>query len=368
MAYTTIDDPSEYFQTAIYTGNSSTLAVTSQGNADIAPDWIWIKRRSADSTHAIFDSTRGRAKSLGSEANDAEFNTSDTAKDLISFDANGFTVGPANQRNTNGNNETFVAWQWAVNGGTTTTTHSNGATNKVDDNVLQLNTTAGIAIVTYTGVEDDNGNSPIFVHNLGGVAEFVLVKNRSQDDNWAVLHKDVSASGGTKSLILNTNAAVSTSPDPFDGNPGANNGVFVKGQPSAVHEVNADGESYVAYCFRSIQGYSKIGTYTGDGSTNGVFVHTGFKPAWIIVRATDQDEWRIYDNKRANAFNLINVRLKAHAVSAESQDDNECDFVSNGIKFRSNSGGVNTGAQTYTYMCFAESPFVSSKGTPTTAR
>ena len=354
MAYTTIDDPSEYFQTAIYTGNASTLAVTSQGNADITPDWIWIKRRSADSTHALFDSTRGRAKSSGSEAVDTEFN-SPSDKDLISFNANGFTVGPANQRNTNGDSETFVAWQWAANGGTTATNDASSTSIGSIDSVIQANTDAGFSVVTWTGT----GSAGTIAHGLGAVPSFILFKNRGADVAWSVYYGDP-----TDYLVLNTNAATVDNSNRFN-DTAPTSTVFSVGDSNTV---NADSNTYVAYCFANIQGYSKAGTYKGTGNVNGAFLYTGFKPAWIIVKATDQDEWRIYDNKRANEFNVINVRLKPHLVAAESQDDSECDFLSNGIKFRSTSGGVNTGAQTYFYMAFAESPFVSSKGTPTTAR
>ena len=174
MAYTTIDDPSEYFQTAIYNGNSSTLAVTSQGNATIAPDWVWVKRRNSTSTHALVDSSRGRAKSLGSEAGDAEYNTSATDKDLISFDTDGFTVGPAKQRNMNGANDTFVAWQWKCNGGTTASNTDGDITSTV-----QANTEAGFSIVTYAG--NSNSSDQTVGHGLGSTCKLVLLKNR--DDN-----------------------------------------------------------------------------------------------------------------------------------------------------------------------------------------
>jgi len=369
MAYTTIDDPSEYFTTLLYTGNATdNRNLTNDGNSDLQPDFIWLKERTGTSSHQLVDSTRGSSFAVMSDSNAVE---DEDANRVQAFQTNGFQVGTAST--VNQNTITNLAFQWKVNGGTTSTTHSNGATNKVDDNVLQVNTTAGIAIVTYTGVEDDNGNSPIFVHNLGGVAEFVLVKNRSQNDNWAVLHKDISASGGTKSLILNNNAAASTDPDPFDGNAGASNGVYVKGQPSAVHEVNADGESYVAYCFRSIQGYSKIGSYTGNGSTNGAFVYTGFKPAWILFRRFDAaNNWYVMDNKRNPSNPLTeaigpdrnNAEIGAAVVGAAYN----VDLVSNGFKFRTVEQSHNGNGSSYIYMAFAEHPFVSSKGAPVTAR
>ena len=367
MAYTTIDDPSEYFHIQLYTGDANdNRNITNEANAgDFKPDWLWIKERNDTSSNQLIDSNRGTRYSVLSDSANAE---DDDQNRVQSFLTDGFQVGTAST--VNENNKTYVAWQWKVNGGTTTTTHSNSTTNKVDDNVLQVNTTAGIAIVTYTGVEDDNGNSPIFVHNLGDVAEMVWVKNRSQGDDWAVLHKDVSAAGATKSLVLNSNAASSTSPDPWDGNAGANNGVYVKGQPSAVHNVNADGESYVAYCFRSIQGYSKIGSYIGNGNANGTFVYTGFKPAFVLRKAANNGEqWVIQDTTR-NLFNDGQLDyLYPSAANAETTASQlAMDILSNGFKCRSADGSTNGSDKVYIYMAFAEHPFVSSTGTPTTAR
>ena len=273
MAYTTIDDPSEYFQTAIYNGNSSTLAVTSQGNATIAPDWIWIKRRSSTSTHALFDSTRGRAKSLGSEANDAEFNTADTSKDLISFDTDGFTVGPANQRNTNGASQTFVAWQWKANGGTTSSNTDGSITSTV-----QANTDAGFSIVSYTGT----GSAATVGHGLGAIPDMVIVKRRNSADNWGVQLPN--ALGSTNALRLNLT-------DSYGGANGAEWWEDTSPTSTTVSigtrsEVNSNTSTYIMYCFKNIQGYSKIGKYIGNGSTNGTFVYTGFKPAWVLVKST----------------------------------------------------------------------------------
>ena len=368
MAYTTIDDPSEYFQTAIYNGNSSTLAVTSQGNATIAPDWIWIKRRSSTSTHALFDSTRGRAKSLGSESTDGEYNTADTAKDLISFDTDGFTVGPANQRNTNGASQTFVAWQWKVNGGTTTTNDASATGIGDIDSVIQANQTAGISIVTYTGT-DTAGET--FAHGLGAVPDMVIIKRRGADgDAWAV--QLATTLGNTNALRLNESAVY-----------GGGNGVGFWNDTSPTSTVMSLGDraevnsastnTYVGYFFKSIQGYSKIGRYIGNGNADGSFVYTGFKPAYVMIKRTSGTEnWVIWDNKRDPFNNFYHVLL-ANATSVEDTSNAGSggryvgDFLSNGFKLR-NTHDTSNSSSTYIYMAFAESPFVSSTGTPTTAR
>ena len=239
MAYTTIDDPSEYFQTAIYSGNSSTLAVTSQGNAIIAPDWVWVKRRNSTSTHALVDSSRGRAKSLGSESSDAEYNTSDTAKDLISFDTNGFTVGPANQRNMNGNGDTFVAWQWKANGGTTSSNTDGSITTTV-----QANTTAGFSIVTYTG---NATNGATIGHGLGAVPQVIIKKNRADNGTeWNVYHHSI---GNTKSLFLNTTEAATTE-SAYNNTSPTSSIQTINGSGAN----NGDGDNMIAYFFTPIKG------------------------------------------------------------------------------------------------------------------
>ena len=353
MAYTTIDDPSEYFQTAIYSGNSSTLAVTSQGNATIAPDWVWVKRRNSTSTHALVDSSRGRAKSLGSEAADAEYNTSDTAKDLISFDTNGFTVGPANQRNMNGNGDTFVAWQWKANGGTTSSNTDGSITTTV-----QANTTAGFSIVTYTG---NATNGATIGHGLGAVPQVIIKKNRSTNSReWNVYHHVI---GNTKSLFLNTNEAATTE-SAYNNTSPTSSIQTINGSGAN----NGDGDGMIAYFFTPIKGYSKFGTYEANDSTDGPFIYTGFKPAWVILKCVDSTgNWFLFDNTRDNS-NMVTQTIYGDLNAAENTESNGLDFLSNGIKLRqSGSGGINH-SSTYIYMAFAEHPFVSSKGVPTTAR
>jgi len=358
MAYTTIDDPSEYFQTAIYSGNSSTLAVTSQGNAIIAPDWVWVKRRNSTSTHALVDSSRGRAKSLGSESSDAEYNTSDTAKDLISFDTNGFTVGPANQRNMNGNGDTFVAWQWKANGGTTSSNTDGSITTTV-----QANTTAGFSIVTYTG---NATNGATIGHGLGAVPQVIIKKNRADNGTeWNVYHHSI---GNTKSLFLNTTEAATTE-SAYNNTSPTSSIQTINGSGAN----NGDGDNMIAYFFTPIKGYSKFGSFIGNNSSDGAFVYLGFKPRWIMVKNTTQSHanhsWIIFDSAR-ETNNEIDTFLEADTTAADvTSGRNEVDFLSNGFKARSSYGDFNGGSgHVFVYMAFAEHPFVSSKGVPTTAR
>ena len=347
MAYTTIDDPSQYFNTVLWTGNGGTNAITGVG---FKPDWVWGKDRVGTDNHHLFDTTRGTNQRLISNSTAAE-NTESNCLD--SFDSDGFTLGSNTGLNANG--EAHVAWNWKANGGTTSSNTDGSITSTV-----QASTTSGFSIVTWTGTEA-NGTVG---HGLGKRPECIIVKTRGGDENWVVRFKDTITGNAFHKLHLNKTNAIAV--DYTLGNMQDTSSSVFYLQNSG--QENDSGQPMVAYCFAPIQGYSKFGSYTGNGSTDGIFVHTGFKPAWIMVKATDVDEWRIYDHKRANAFNVINVRLKAHTTAAESQDDNECDFLSNGVKWRSNSGGVNSDGQKYVYMAFAEHPFVSSEGVPVTAR
>ena len=355
MAYTTIDDPSAFFQTKLYAGTGSTLSLTNDGNSNLQPDWVWIKNRDSTNWHILQDSSRGSGKSLFS--NDTYQETSDSSTRNIQFDSNGITLSGSTSsfNDINDSSDDFVAWQWKCNGGTTSSNSNGDITSTV-----QTNSTAGFSIGTYTG---DADNTHSVGHGLGATPAWIIVKRREGTHSWIVWHQNLTATTAYAIDLENTDAEANNTSYFHDTAPDAN--TFHPGDGGAT---NGSSGTYVFYAFKDIQGYSKFGSYTGNGNTDGVFVYTGFKPAWALIRATDSDEWRIYDNKRANPFNVINVRLKADSNAAESQDDNECDFLSNGIKFRSNSGGVNTTDQKYIYMTFAEHPFVSSKGVPTTAR
>ena len=377
MAYTTIDDPSAHFHTRLYSGNGSTQSITNNANAgNFKPDWLWIKERTSTSQHFLFDSTRGVGKYLHSDSTSLEGNDVHNT----SFDSNGFGVGQ--QNGTNENSQTYVAWQWKANGGTTTS-NSSGSNGAEADSVYQVNNTAGFSIGTYTGGGGGTFNIAIYT-GLSAACEAVIVKNRDAAKDWAVGFGEKVSTSAARYLSLNNNdAAKSVGGNSSERQQGALNlnnfgaGLFdVTSGGAGDDDVYASGEKYVFYAFRSIKGYSKIGSYTGNGSTNGPFVYTGFKPAWIMIKRTDSaNDWRLHDNKRSTSslggINPINRRLVAHTNAAEytaDGDQSEMDLLSNGYKINSNSGGLNTSSGTYAYIAFAEHPFVSSKGVPTTAR
>ena len=366
MAYTTIDDPSAYFQIATYTGDGNDdRAITNDGNSNLQPDLIWFKNRSTTNQHNLLDSTRGVTKRLRPDDDSAEATVSTRLK---SFDSDGMTI--STDPSVNGDGNSIVAWQWKANGGTTTTNDASATGVGSIDSVYQANTTAGFSIVTYTGT----GSAGTIAHGLGVKPSVIIIKARteptggvhfgSDQGNWIVYHQGTASDPETDLLLLNENNAVSDSTGHMN-DTAPTTSVFTI---NTNVDVNESSDTYVAYCFAEKQGYSKFGNYTGNGNADGAFVYLGFKPALIIVKATDTDNWRMYDHKRANAHNVIDVRIIADDNAAESQDDNECDFLSNGVKFRSSSGGVNSSGQAYTYMAWAEHPFVSSKGVPVTAR
>ena len=351
MAYTDIDDPSAYFHTQLYTGNATARSITNDANAgDFKPDWLWIKVRNNANNHRLFDSSRGATKDLISNSTSAE---STDATRLTSFNTNGFSIGTNAEVNSNGHN--IVSWQWKVNGGTTASNTDGDITSTV-----QANTTAGFNIVTYTG--NGSGSTQTVGHGLGGQADLIIVKNRSEAASWRVLCSATS----TGNLFLDDPASLDTE------NPAAINSAnaltFTLHEFGTNNGVNKGSNTYVAYCFKNIEGYSKIGKYIGNGNANGTFVYTGFKPAYVMVKRTNGvGSWVIHDSTRAGFSNPTDEYVYANATNVEATDIPH-DFLSNGFKIRATWDDTNGSGSTYIYMAFADSPFVSSKGVPTTAR
>ena len=349
MAYTTINDPSEYFNTVLYTGTAE------NGNAVIGngfqPDWVWAKSRSnTGHDHHAWDSSRGTGgKDIYPNENFGEGSDADR---FSAFGSDGFTVGGSGHVNTHP--DSYVAWSWKANGGTTTAGAGNDT---IATSTHQASTTSGFSIVTYTGEE---ANKTV-KHGLSTALDMLLVKNRNSTKDWRMWFKGFS---GTQRLELNNNEARATTSTSWNGTvPGSS--VFSLGDDT---NTNTDGDTFVAYCFHSVQGYSKFGSYTGNGNADGAFVYTGFKPAWIMIKQTDgTGSWAIHDTKRGT-INPIDEDLFANLSSAESDNDIEKDILSNGFKLRASHSAVNGNGNSYIYMAFAESPFVTSNGGPNNAR
>ena len=356
MAYTDIDDPSAYFQIALYTGNaSSNKAITNDGNSDLQPDWVWIKERSSTSSHFLNDSVRGAGKNIYSDNTSAE--GTNTAL-FTSFDSDGFTVGNTNQGNQN--NETYVAWQWKSESAVSGNTLQGGSNSKTYAG--RVNTTAGISIIKYVGNGVGGHEIP---HNLSETPVFYIIKRLTNTEHWQVYHASNTSAPQTDYLQLSTNeATVDANTRWNDTAPGTNS--IVVGSHASV---NTEDDNYVAYIFSQKKGYSKFGSYTGNGSTDGPFIYLGFKPAWVMTKRSDgAGDWAIMDIAR-NEFNVMNKYLKAQANDADNTDASfDIDAVSNGFKIRYNNGNYNADGGAYIYIAFASNPFVTSTGIPTTAR
>ena len=359
MAYTTIDDPSAHFQTVLYTGSddaSATKVVTNDGNSDLQPDWLWFKRRNASVNHAIQDTSRGIGNGISSSTDGAEVNDD---YGVTAISSNGFSVRENAQAAGEINQGSMVCWQWKANGGTTSSNSDGDITATV-----QANTTAGFSIVTYTG--NANGSDQTVGHGLGAECKAVFQKMRTDTgQSWRIFHESVSQSGGGN-LFLNGTSGLDTG-DPARIKSTNTSTFTLLAYTSPYNAVNASGKDYVAYCFAEKKGYSKIGSYIGNGNNDGTFVYTGFKPAWLLIKRTDAaEDWWLHDNKR-NPINPIDKQLYANSNSAVATETSE-DFVSNGFKFRNSNANWNASGGTYIYIAFAEHPFVSSKGVPVTAR
>ena len=364
MAYTAINDPSAYFHMQLYTGNDTNdRAITNTANAgDFQPDWLVVKGRTNVANpgrYHNFDSSRldGSSESTLSVTWDANGIEGDKSARFKGLDSNGFEV-TGSDVDTNDSNSNYITWQWKVNGGTRTTNTENG-NNPAGG--YQVNTTAGVSIVDYTGT----GAAGTMAHGLGAAPDLIMIKNLDQLDDWAVYHSANTSAPETDYMVLNTNTA--TVDDAAWWNDTApTSSVFTVGTD---HSVNADGERYIAYCCTSIQGYSKFGSYTGNGNVDGTYIHLGFKPAFIWLKnTTNTDAWYLYDIKRAETSgNEVDIALATATNLYEFDTSWDLDFLSNGFKNRI-AAGPNASGDTTIYMAFAEAPFVTSGGVPCTAR
>jgi len=347
LATPSITDGSKYFQPTLYNGTGSELEVDQAGNSTFQPDFAWIKNRTnAGNEHDLYDAVRGATKVIFSSTTGAE---STQTQGLKSFDSDGFTVGTRGEVNTSGS--TNVAWQWLANN-TTGSTNDDGSV----DSTVAVNTTAGFSIVKW--VHTTSANYTVG-HGLGATPKMILVKTLDQGTNWGVYHSDITV--GNR-LILNTTAAQGTG---YWGANTWNSTVFSIGSVRDANSSNA-----IAYVFAEIPGYSSIGSYTGNGSTDGPMIYTGFKPAFVILKRTNAtQEWQMYDTER-DPFNVSNHKLEPNSNSAESilTSDNNLDFLSNGFKLRKSNGGMNASGSTYIYIAFAEHPFGGDGVAPATAR
>jgi hypothetical protein len=356
MAYSTISKPSLYFNTKLYTGNGTAIGSGGQAITGVGfqPDWVWIKERSSTSPHKLLDAVRGVTKELESNLTNAE---STQAESLASFNSDGFTVGSNGA--VNENSQTYASWNWKANGAGSANT--DGSINST----VSANTTAGFSIVKYTGAGGNGtGTTSTVGHGLGAKPKMIIVKSLSNAWKWVVYHEDVTPNNSH--LQLNETAAVATSSYNFWNTSGHTTTTFGLGEQT---DSNGNGVDFIAYCFAEKKGYSKFGTYKGNGNNDGTFVYTGFKPAWIMTKmSSGVQTWNIFDNRR-NGYNPTERNLQANLSNAEDTG-RDLDILSNGFKQRNGGAEGNGNSSTYIYMAFAEEPLVANVGQsiPATAR
>jgi hypothetical protein len=326
MAYTTIDKPSDYFETVLWSSVD-----TSIDTLDFQPDWVWIKSRTNADTQVLFDSVRGAGERLSSSSTGAESTKTD---ELTAFNSDGFTLGTGSNVNRASNNN--VAWSW------------------------KETADAGFDIVSYTG----NATIRTISHSLSAVPNWMIIKCRSEDGHsWKVYHKSI---GATKTLALQGTGTPDDDAN-YHNDTEPTSSVFTVGSNG---DVNDDGETFIAYLFAEKQGYSKFGSYIANANANGIFEYTGFKPAFLLIKNTSQaTDWIMYDNKR-EGYEPQNKEFRANTNAAErNAEDNNVQFCANGFKVR--NAGTKSNADSgdnLIYIAFAEQPLVTSTGVPATAR
>ena len=331
-AYTTIDNPELHFQVKIWTGTGSSNALTLDGSEDMQPDYVAIKQRSSTQQWNTYDDLRGVQKYLGWNTTGQEETQS---QGLTAFGSDGFTVGTDDM--VNKSSETYVAYCW------------------------KESATAGFDMVLYTG----SGSAHTIAHSLSAVPSVVILKGRSFGDGWGQYHK---TSGDPAILAFDGDVAdrYSSKWGPFFNSTAPTSSVFSVGTDTAI---NTSSGTHIAYLFAEKQGFSKFGSYKGNGNADGPFVYTGFRPAMVIIRnSSATGNWEIFDTKRST-YNLMHATLYADTNSAEyTGTGNQIDVLSNGFKVRNEDTNTNDNGETTVFMAFAEQPFVNSNGVPANAR
>jgi hypothetical protein len=326
----------------LYTGTGNIAATQNNsdlGTAGFKPDLVWIKARSTIHYHALFDSVRGTGtNALSSNTTDSESGISSFAN-LTAFNTNGFSTGTTSSTNIlNDSGQTFVAWQWQAGQGTTTTNNVGSISSQVS-----VNTAAGFSVVTYTG----NGVTSTVGHGLGVAPSMIIIKERDVARPWPVYHSSI---GATNYLNLSSTNASTASSAMFN-NTSPTSNVFTVGTDTWT---NNSGGTYVAYCWAQVAGFSQFGSYTGNGSADGPFIYTGFRPKYILIKKTSDVQSWVIDDASRSPYNVTTEYLLADTAGAAG-NVTLYDFLSNGFKFRGTS--QNDSGATFVYACFAENPF-----------
>jgi hypothetical protein len=350
---TSTTQANDYFNATLYTGTGATQTITNAGG--VQPDLVWVKVRSTTGTHVLTDSVRGANKQLFSNLTNAE--ASATNK-ITGFTSTGFTLGADDGSGTgdaNFNGSTYIGWQWRASNAAGVTNTAGSITSTVS-----ANTTSGFSIVTYTGVATDNTNYTVG-HGLGVKPAMIIIKNRgwaASSAAWFVWHQSISTSG----IYLDGTFAAEANDFTYFMNQQPTSSLFTVRSDTTVstgnrYRTNGRTDGYVAYCFAPVAGYSAFGSYTGNGSADGPFVYTGFRPRYVLIKSSSNvEEWHVHDTAR-DTYNLAIADLYPNSSSAEVTNSNQLDILSNGFKCRSSNSGTNGSGYTFIYAAFAESPF-----------
>jgi hypothetical protein len=331
-----VENPSAYFHTQLYTGNgSSGHSITNNAQAgDFQPDWLIIAPRSNGDHHQVFDAVRGTTSRI--QTNQANPATVDGTA-LVTFESDGFDLDTTDV-NYNGSSRTYAAWQWKANG--------SGSSNEDGSitSTVSADTTSGFSIVQYEGT----GSNATIGHGLGAAPKWIIIKDFDNTESWVV---GLDALGFTKNLFLNLNNAVATSSTIWN-DTAPTSSVFSIGTSDGVNKT----ATHIAYCFAEVEGFSKFGAYEGNSSSDGTFIYTGFRPAWITLKEVDNaDDWVIYDTKR-DPINIADTVLRMDSTNSEySGSGREIDILSNGFIIRTSNATINA-SNTYAYFAFAEFP------------
>ena len=337
--------PNKHFDTFLYSATGNAMSFS---GLNFQPDWIWQKNRTTSSSHFhyLFDSVRGGTQGLQSNTNGAEFTG---ANPNITFTSNGYDMRASDGGQGNASGANYVSWNW--NAGGSTVTNNDGAISSQ----VRVNTTAGFSITAYSG---NGSNAQTVGHGLGVAPDVIILKARGASQNWRVWHRSLAADGSKRLILDATNASENAG---FLNDTAPTSTVFTLGNSDDAW--NASGGTYIVYLFSEVAGYSKFGSYTGNGSSDGTFNFTGFRPAWVMIKRTSStDSWLIMDNKR-DINNVVGNTLAANSSGTENADTGgiPTDFLSNGFKCRGSGGDFNGSGQTYVYFAFAESPFKNSR-------
>ena len=361
MAYTVIDKPSDYFNTIIYTGNNNQSQTIS--GVGFQPDWIWIKNSDNTEWHHLMDVFRGDNKFIHSNTNDAESTGNrGNGHNALAFTSDGFSITNATEEDgdLNFGSRPYPTWCWKA--GTAFTNDASETGIGSIDSVGSVNTDAGFSIISWTAGSGVAG----IAHGLGGVPDLIISKDRDAASGWIIGSHLIN---NWDSYLNLSNSSTATSDVRMyhpSGEARPSSTIFFQDHAA----IGSSGEKMIAYCFKNVKGYQKIGNFIGNGNANGSYTHLGFSPAFLFLKNTADSggNWQLFDNKR-DPNNVANHRLFPSLTNAENSDaDNNIDFLSNGFKMRTSNGDTNSNGVTFIYYAVASSPFVTSTGIPATAR